>query len=313
MTIRLIYRSYGGENMKSRPPYYSKLLTVTSVVRAAAQVPGVDLIFVNDGPVPADRLAVMERSGRVVQLADQALGMRASYRAALEMAVGSDWPDEDLVFFVEDDYLFASEAVVALAEAADGLPEASYLTVYGDRAVPHDPASAADHGLPRGWRPAADRVVGTRTWFNRASIASTFAARLGALRADLPIFLQCMRPFRRRYFDHETCLLYQGVPPYHGRQFFLGLDDFQPTLRGVARAVVLVPFRVALNRRARQQEQPHLLYALTPNLATHLEHPVISPDADWEAVSVQVQEWARAEGLPEISMDPSPDPVGRQA
>ena len=40
-----------------------------------------------------------------------------------------------------------------------------------------------------------------------------------------------------------------------------------------------------------------LLYALTPNEATHLEYPVISPDQDWEAVAIEVARWAAENGL----------------
>jgi hypothetical protein len=42
MTLRLVYRSYGGENTKRRPHYYSKVLTLTSFVQAAQRVPGAD-------------------------------------------------------------------------------------------------------------------------------------------------------------------------------------------------------------------------------------------------------------------------------
>ena len=35
--LRIVYRSHGGENMKSRPAYYSKLLALASVVRAAEE------------------------------------------------------------------------------------------------------------------------------------------------------------------------------------------------------------------------------------------------------------------------------------
>jgi hypothetical protein len=56
--------------------------------------------------------------------------------------------------------------------------------------------------------------------------------------------------------------------------------------------VVLVPFRIALNRLARRRHAAHLLYVVTPNEATHLEHPVISPDRDWEAVAIEVTRWA---------------------
>ena len=116
------------------------------------------------------------------------------------------------------------------------------------------------------------------------------------------MFLACTRPFRKRYLDGETCLIYQGYVPYHGRELLLGLaDDFVPTVRGVVRAVALLPFRIGLNRLARRRGTANLLYALTPNEATHLEHPVISPDRDWEAVARDVTRWAADNRLAELA------------
>jgi hypothetical protein len=105
-----------------------------------------------------------------------------------------------------------------------------------------------------------------------------------------------MRPFRRRFLDHETCLLYQACVPYHGLELLTGLpNDFEASLRGVVRTAVLVPFRIALNVRASRQPEPHLLYVLTPNEATHLEYPVVSDDQDWSAVAAEVLQWAETE------------------
>lgn len=298
MTLRAVYRSYGGENTKNRPSYYSKLLTLLSFARTVSAVPDVDVVFVNDGPVPENRLRVMRRFGRVVQIADQARGMRASYRFALSLADRESWADDDVVSFHEDDYLYTEGALPALVEAAAELVEVSYFSLYGDRPDYDSPNVRQIHSLPRDWTPAPDRTVGGRRWYNRASITSTFAARVSALRADLPIFFQCMRPFRRRFLDHETCLLYQGCVPYHGVELFTGLpNDFQPSLRGLIRAAVLTPFRLALNLRASRQSEPHLLYTLTPNEATHLEYPVISTDRDWPAVASDVTSWAEARDL----------------
>jgi hypothetical protein len=298
MKHHLVYRSYGGENRKRRPLYYSKLLTLTSFVRAASRLPKADITFFNDGPVPADRLAVMTQFGRVVRLAEKPQGMRASYRASLLLSTTEPWSDDDVVSYIEDDYLFTEDAFVALAEATTELTQVSYFTMYGNR--PDSDASVTiPSGLPRDWAAEPDLLVGDRVWFNLASIASTFSARVGVLRTDLPVFFACMAPFRRRYLDHETCLIYQGYAPYHGRELLFGLaDDFVPSLRGVVRTVVLVPFRIALNRLARRRRAASLLYAVAPNEATHLEHPVISRDRDWQAVAVEVVQWATEHGLP---------------
>ncbi len=298
MTLHLVYRSYGGENFKRRPFYYSKMLALISFIRAATKVRDAELLFLNDGPIPDDKLAVMRRFGRVAQTGEQAKGMRASYRAGLDLVTTESWTDDDVVCYVEDDYLFVADAFLALNEAVTGLPEASYFSLYGTRADYDDPLERMEHAVSRDWKAQPNRRVGDRVWFNRASITSTFAARVGILREDLPIFIQCMRPFRHRLLDHETCLIYQGFVPYHGSEFFFGLPgDFEVGLRGVVRAVVLVPFRIALNLRARRQHTPHLLYTVTPNLATHLEHPVISPDCDWVAIAEEVAQWAEENGL----------------
>ena len=307
MKQHLVYRSYGGENRKQRPHYYSKLLTLTSFVRAASRIAEADITFLNDGPIPADRLAIMERFGRVVQLAETAQGMRASYRAALLLSTTEPWSDDDVVSYVEDDYLFTEDAFLALTEATAELAQVSYFTLYGDRPDYSDPNVRIARSLPKHWSAAPDLRAGGRVWFNLAAIASTFSARVGVLRADLPVFFACMRPFRRRFLDHETCLIYQGYVPYHGRELLLGLPgDFVPSLRGVARAVFLVPFRIALNRLARRHRAANLLYALTPNEATHLEHPVISPDRNWAAVAHDVTRWALANGLAVSGTEPVP-------
>jgi hypothetical protein len=298
MRLRLVYRSYGGENRKNRPAYYSKLLTLTSFVRAAVQTPDADVIFLNDGPIPAERLAIMERYGTVVQIENGPVGMRNSYRRGLEMPDQLGWPDDDVVAYVEDDYLFTDDAFVALDEAVRGLPEASYFGLHGARPEPGDAEGRARHGLPKKWHAQPDRVVGERRWRNIASTTSTFCARVGPLRADQPIFRQCMVPFRRRFLDHETCLLYQGQVPYHGLELLTGLPgDYVPSARGAIRTLFLFPFRIALNATARRQLEPHYLYALIPNATTHLEEGVISEDQDWIAEAAKVAVWAEEQAL----------------
>ena len=293
MTLHLVYRSYGGENTKRRPPYYSKLLTLRSFIRASERVPDADVVFVNDGPVPEDRLGLMMAAGRLISMGDAPAGMRASYVFALDLPDRDSWAADDVVMFLEDDYLFTADAFVALVEAIN-VPSIDYFSLYGERP---DATSVEDRhrfAVPAGWHPQPDVVtVNGRTWFNQPSITSTFGARVGALRADRDIFEQCMRPFRRRFLDHETFLMVQGAIPYHGWEHVSGLPrDFEPSFRGIVRAVVLVPYRFAINRRARRQLRPHLLYAVTPNEATHLEYPVISGDRDWEVVAREVWNWA---------------------
>lgn len=301
-THHLVYRSYGGENLKNRPDFYTKALTLASFVHAASKLQDADIVFVNNGPVPSDRLALMEAYGRVVQIDEGPVGLLDSYRFSLGLPDREGWSDDDVVSFNEDDYLFHPDAFVALGEATLGLSQVSYFALSGESPLDDSPAARLKFRLPRDWQPQPPQIVGKRTWFNLGSTTSTFSARVGALRADMSIFLQCTRPFKRRYLDHETCLLYQGVVPYRGQQILVGLPgELQPTLRGVARTVFLVPFRVALNVRARRQLEHHVLYAPTTGLAAHLECGLVGADQDWLAVADDVADWAGSIGFGDVA------------
>ena len=121
MHLHVLYRSHGGENdAQDRPAYFDERLSLVSFLRAAASVPDIDLTFVNNGPVPADRLELMQASGdRILQIA--APSDRASLRYAFSYAMGSDWADEDVVYVVDDDYLHVPEALERLDRAMRAL------------------------------------------------------------------------------------------------------------------------------------------------------------------------------------------------
>jgi len=299
--LRILYRSHGGENAKGRPPYYSKLLSLASVVRAVRQAreAGVtaELTYWNDGPVPADRLDLMRATGEVVQVT---LGSnRRSYRAALDRAARSDWDDADLVWLVEDDYLYQPYAFHWLAQAAAVLPDADYLSMYGrgplDRTSPRQ--APRTHARP-GAAEAPDAVsVGGATWFRGLSTTSTFGVRLGVLREDLAL-LRAL-PFSGGAWDHTTCLTVQGLQPFtwtHVRQELLPFGRLPvaqwpaSAARGVVHAGVNLRSRRSPARRRR-------LYQCDPICVAHLELSEVS-DTRWAALAGEVQAWALAEGIP---------------
>lgn len=298
MALHLIYRSYGGDNGKTRPPWFSKTLAAASFSRAAERA-DLQPHWLNDGPIAPPTLDVMRRRGMIHQLMDGPVGMRRSYVIGLRMAIESHWSDDDVVYFCEDDYLHTTDAFTTLRAAAEGLPQISYFALYGSTPQWPDAEWPGGYAYPRGWNRRPDLQADGHDWVHVASTASTFGARLGALRRDYPLFRQAMIPFRRRYLDHETCLLYQGYRPYRGREYVMGLrGDFVPGTRGVARAAFLIPFRVGLNLRSRRNaHDPHLLYAATPNLACHVEVGVMTPGRDWVAEAESTRQWAADKGL----------------
>ena len=298
MAVHLIYRSYGGENDKGRPSWFSKLLCAASFARAA-QAADLRVHWLNDGPVPADRLALFERFGDVLTIAGGPVGMRRSYVTGLRLATQSDWDDDDVVYFCEDDYLHTPDSMLALQQAAER-PEISYFGLHGGTpGLANVTEYPEGFTYPPGWDVQPSITIGEHTWVHGISTTSTFGARIGALRADLTIFFQAMRPFRHRFLDHETCVVYQGRKPYHGKEYVFGsYGDFVPGARGVVRAAVLLPFRFALTARAMQQAaHPHLLYMASPNLACHSELDIMNPGRDWDSLAADTLTWAGDHGL----------------
>lgn len=223
--------------------------------------------------------------------------MRASYRTAWGLPKTLGWDPDTLVFFSEDDYLYHADAFVALAAADERLVDATYFALYGSTLRQMNPTEFVDESLyPANFTRRPDRTIDGVTWVNIPSTTSSFGGRAGALAMDHPIMVQSMYPFRTRFQDHETCLVYQGTMPFVGREVLLGAPSSYPwTPWGVVRRLGLAPFRIAFNAHAwMRRNRPHPLYVAEPNLACHMEIPVMTPGRDWAAVAADTRAWMAA-------------------
>ncbi len=298
MALRAIYRSYGGENLKDRPGYYSKLVCLLSFLRACREA-GVEPVFLNDGPIPEDRLRLMRDAGEIVDL--PGVGLRGSYLAGLRYATDGRWPRTDVVWFSEDDYLYRADALNRLQRAATDVRQAEYFALYGSTvANPAERDEPPARG-PRGWRELPPWIVDGHAWVRIRSTASTFGARVGVLADDLGIFRFCMVPHRNMLRDEDTCLLYQGFEPYtYGELLRSAVGRSGGTVKERLRGVYLSPFLFATNLRAhRRPDRRRLLIAADPNFATHLEEARLAPGTDWAAVSEETLAWAVGTGIVE--------------
>jgi hypothetical protein len=288
-------RSYGGENMKDRPSYYSKMTCLASLVRAAQEVtPAAELIFVNDGPMPADRLAMMRSAGQVVRL--DAGSNRSSYRTAILLAARREWADDDLVWFAEDDYLYTPRAFVELmaGASAPALADADYFSLYGGSAF--DTSTGRLHARPRPQRGAAGDpsavVLGDLRWYRGMSTTSSFGVRRGALVADARLLR--LMPYTGGAWDRTSCLTAQGLRPFTRREL---TDDLLPFFNqppsGWPRALTRGAVRLTLSARAlRRASRRRVMRAADPDQAGHLELDQLSPGTDWEQLAEQTLAWA---------------------
>lgn len=294
MNMHIVYRIYGGENLKGRPSYYSKRTSLASALLAAERADA-HVVILADGPISDDLRALASRRARIVGIPGGPVGMRRSFMAGLRYPDVAGWPDDDFVYFCEDDYLHDPDALVELKAAAEKLDCAHYFALYA--AIPGDPAVGRDmpYRAPTYWRSERDFTVGTTRWVNVPNTTSTFGARVGSLREDIGIFRQAMVPHPRRYLDYEMFLVTQGQYPYSLPELFIDhpYARFRTGLKAFAANSVFTPFRIAYQLRAlTRRRNPHLLYAASPNLASHMESDFLAPGADWALIANRADEWA---------------------
>lgn len=175
---------------KPRPPWFDKQRALAGVL---AEVPAADCVVVFDaasGPVPAYVAGC--GAGRVVA---GRLGCdRRSMLAATKVAL--DTPglrDEDILYFVEDDYAHRPGWAGVLREAFEH-DVADYVTLY-DHPDKYD--AAAYPGLQC-------RLTATPSahWRTTPSTTNTWAVRAGRLRADLDVHARFLRGYGH-HADHE--------------------------------------------------------------------------------------------------------------
>jgi len=208
MKLHIIYRSVGPDGKNHiRPKYFNKTVGLKSFLRAVNYVRSEigDIIFMNDGEMPDDRVEIMESAGNVIPL--PGLGNSGSFRAAFNVVKEIGWDDDDIIYFAEDDYLYKESSLSLLIEAAENIKKADYFTLYDhpDRYIRTDDARKTEHVF----------FSGNTHWRSVESTCISFGARVGALKKDLWIFkIGTMRPIPK---DRHIFRAVQGI----GQYFFL--------------------------------------------------------------------------------------------
>ena len=298
--LHVVYRSCGGENLKARPEYYSKLLALMSFLQCFQQLePGfAEIIFLNDGPVPRDRLQVMEKSGEV--LARSNLGLRGSWQSALALPAQRGWPGNDLVWLAEDDYLYRPHALKDLITAAEVYPEADYFALYamvGSR-LPNGGLSV-DRVPNQDRSPeAAAKLVNGHPWCRAISTTSTFGARVKPLCEDRIMMQLASRSGGA--WDHTISLMIQGFMPYPAGSLIALLRD-REAKKNVLQRMVICAARVGLDvyhaARLVRRSSRRLVVAADPALITHLETEFMALGTDWRTAAVNTQHGMEAKRL----------------
>lgn len=172
--MTILYRSTGDEKKEGRPVFFAKLLCLHSLLQSVQYVqPPANIVFINDGHMPNDRLWIMQSHGKIVSL--EGIGNSQSYRVALDMAL--QLPDDQIVYFAEDDYLYTPSAFTQMLDLFRDLPVINYVTPYDhpDRYTRTDDARG---GFSRVY------IAGGMHFRTVESTCMTYGARVKSLRSD---------------------------------------------------------------------------------------------------------------------------------
>lgn len=181
--LHIYYRLTPADRPAKRPAYFSKKGALLNFLVAMRAVPAARLCVIYDGDERDDEILSVLPHG--IEVDHQGgLGNSGSIRHAYDLAIGL--PPDDLVYFVEDDYVHVPESLSILDRAARAL-EADYLTLY-DHPVRY--ADEYRFGLDLPTRHNRILVAADHHWRCQESTCMTFAAHARTLQADREIFLR---------------------------------------------------------------------------------------------------------------------------
>ncbi len=245
--VHVVYRFTESVGPKPRPDYFSKRLALESFLQALAPARNeIAVTFLVDGPVTSGVRDMMHAAGEV---REGAWGSnRASYAEQLRVM---SRVSAELVWFAEDDYLYAPESLSVLATAVKEFPSVSWFALSGPTPLHRLELTKAQSIVPlprsRRW------TVGTtlsdasgRHWRRIDSTTSTFGGRPAAMRQALWVLRLC--PWSGAAWDRTTCLAVQGATPYPWRHLLTDLrPDSTPRRHQALRVSWRLVSRVAVN------------------------------------------------------------------
>lgn len=242
--LHIVYRASDLDKSNVRPIYYSKLLCLKSLLQALKKVKDFTFTLYYDGKAGDDLITGLQK-----QIPDSTI-----VRLSLASNSGSFWyayqeslklPENEWVYFVEDDYLHLDTAIEKLIGCIHSVRKADYITLFD-----HPVRYAIDYqfGLDVPHRVNTIFISDSHHWRTQESTCMTFAAQIVTLKEDEHIFQKYVRQTRAPQ-DRELFKRLQGLPGY---------EEGSP------------------NR---------LLVGPIPSLATHCHEPWLAPAVDWQKVA----------------------------
>ena len=232
-------------SVKQKPPYINN---ENCLVNFVENFDPDDMLIIADS-VSESTKSFLDGAGKKYGIPVEHVSFKSgskTFARAFDLALGLD--DEEIVYFVEDDFLHRKGSKKILLEAFRETG-ADYVTLYDhpDKYIDRK-AGGPNPFVKHGGEPT--RVITTTSthWKATNSTVLTFASRVGTLREDVRVCRRCVRPKVANDFLAFTRL--------NRSRFF---------------------YRIFSSRRT--------LIHPVPGWATHGESAFLTPYVDWEAVA----------------------------
>jgi hypothetical protein len=277
--LSIFYRTHPGTNLKSRPAWSSRVVSLRSL-RHAQQGAGVPskVTFVADGGLPREIEAMVDGDEVVtIRGGNAASSLRRCIDTAVRQARSDD--EETIYWFAEDDYLYRPGAFASLAEASSIIQAADYFALHVADGTAWHQAHRSQPDLVVPPLEAGEVEVDGSRWHRVRGTTSTFGVRRSALLADARLLK--LGSMAGAPFDGATWHSLQGATPYSWRHL---LHDLEPgrSPRGLAKVVAKPVMRAVVNVATRRAGRIRVLVGPVQDQAMHLEEGVVPPDEGWE-------------------------------
>lgn len=179
--LHIYYRLSNNEKQESRPKFYSKELCFYSLKSALSLISKDKYILnvVYDGIINESYNFLKSEKIDNVHFLNNSMSCWYTYEKSLNNKL------QDIIYYVEDDYLHTKDSIKKLLEVFDTLPVASYVTLY-DHPVRYMPNFVGGPDIK------SDKsylwITQTHHWRQQESTCMTFAAKVSSLRRDYKLF-----------------------------------------------------------------------------------------------------------------------------
>ncbi len=196
--LHIFYRAFPDERMEVRPPFFSKKACLRNFIRAFHHTSDASFCMIFDGHPDDDFCRLVDPIGTIEVL--PCVGNSKSLWHAITKAMCV--PEDDPVYFAEDDYLHCPDALAQLLECFQDV-SCDYITLYD-----HPVRYMNDYSLGSDWPLNENGIYISRSrhWRTVESTCMTFGTKARTLKEDISIFEQYVhrtqKPADRELFRH---------------------------------------------------------------------------------------------------------------